>query len=80
MDKLIFNFTDEINPQFEKNCIRTILAKVTSTISQMDTSDLDEKDVDTIETLSTTAIALVDEVKYLEKIEQNGFEPDECKE
>jgi hypothetical protein len=79
MDKLIFNFTDEINPQFEKNCIRTILAKVTSTISQIDTSDLDEKDVDTIETLSTTAIALVDEVKYLEKIEQNGFESDECK-
>lgn len=77
MDKLIFNFTDEVNPDFEKNCIRNILAKVTSVITQMDTSELYEEDVNMIETLSTTAIALVDEIKYLEKLELFGFEHDE---
>lgn len=74
MDKLIFEFADEINPHFEKNCIRNILAKVTSVIVQMDTTDLYEEDVSMIETLSTTAIALVDEIKYLDKIEELGFE------
>lgn len=77
MDKLIFNFTDEINPDFEKNCIRNILAKVTCAITQMNTSELCEEDVNMIEQLSTTAITLVDEVKYLEKIEAFGFEQEE---
>lgn len=74
MDKLIFDFADEVNPHFEKNCIRNILAKVTSAITQMDTSELYEEDVNMIETLSTTAIALVDEIKYLDKIEELGFD------
>ena len=76
MDKLIFNFADEVNPDFEKNCIRNILAKVTCAITQIDTTELNEEDVDTLETLSTVAIALVDEVKYLDKIENFGFADD----
>lgn len=73
MDKLIYDFSNT-NPQFEKNCIRTILAKVTMGISAMDVSELYSEDVDALEKLSATAIALVDEIKYLEKIEKFGFE------
>ena len=76
MNKLIFDFSNA-DSDFEKNCIRNILAKVTTAIVQMDISELYEEETNTIETLSSTAIALVDEIKYLEKIEQNGFE-DEC--
>ena len=79
MDKLIYNFTDEINPNFEKNCIRNILAKVTTAVMQMDVSELYEGEVNMLETLSSTAIALVDEIKYLDKIE-SGFEQEECDE
>lgn len=79
MDKLLYNFTDELNPNFEKNCIRNILAKVTTAVMQMDVSELYEDEVNMLETLSSTAIALVDEIKYLEKIE-SGFEQEECDE
>ena len=79
MDKLLYNFTDELNPNFEKNCIRNILAKVTTAIMQVDVSELYEGEVNMLETLSSTAIALVDEIKYLEKIE-SGFEQEECDE
>jgi hypothetical protein len=63
MDKLIFNFSDEVNPDFEKNCIRNILAKLTSVITKMDVVDLD--DVEMIKRLSSTAIELTDEIRYL---------------
>ena len=79
MDKLLYNFTDELNPNFEKNCIRNILAKVTTAIMQVDVSELYEGEVNMLETLSSTAIALVDEIKYLENIE-SGFEQEECDE
>ena len=77
MDKLMYNFTDEINSNFEKNCIRNILAKVTTAIVQMDVSELYEGEANMLETLSSTAIALVDEIKYLEKVE-SGLEQKEC--
>lgn len=73
MDELIYDFSNA-NPQFEKNCIRTILAKVTIGISMMDVSELDIQGTEILERLSATAIALVDEIKYLEKIENLGFE------
>ena len=76
MDKLIFDFSN-INPQFEKNCIRTILAKVTMGISQMDVSELDVQETEVLERLSSIAISLIDEIKYLEKIELFGFEQNE---
>ena len=79
MDKLMYNFTDELNSNFEKNCIRNILAKVTTAIVQMDVSELYEGEANMLETLSSTAITLVDEIKYLEKIE-SGFEQEECDE
>lgn len=72
MDKLIFDFADEVNPNFEKNCMRSILARLTGVITQMDIVDLD--DVESAERLSATAITLVDEIKYLDKIETLGYE------
>lgn len=73
-DMIFLNLIDECYSQFEKNCIRNILAKVTNVIIQMDTFEPDEETVAAIEKLSATAITLVDEVKYLENIEKNGFE------
>ena len=74
--ELIYDFSDT-SPQFEKDCICTILAKVTMGISMMDVSELGESDVDILERLSATAISLVDEIKYLESIETNGFKNNE---
>ena len=68
MDKLIFDFSDEVNPDFEKNCIRNILANVTSAITKIDIVDLD--DVEIIERLSSTAIELADEIKYLDSFSE----------
>lgn len=55
----------EFKKDFEKSCIQNILAKVTSIVTLMDLTDINEKEMDTLERCTALAVTLTDQIKYL---------------
>jgi len=55
----------DFKEDFEKSCIQNILAKVTSVVILMDSTDINEKEMDTLERCTALAVTLTDQIKYL---------------
>ena len=55
----------EFKKDFEKSCIQNILAKVTSIVTLMDSTDINEKEMDMLERCTALAVTLTDQIKYL---------------